>query len=383
MFPLPRREGLGEGEFLMRNIWAIAKKEFIQISRDRRTLALLIIMPLMQVMIYGYGINTDVKHLPTYVYDQDRSYLSRRLINAFTQSDYFTVKTQATSLAQVYSALDKGLAQSVIVIPPDFAANLVKKKTAQVQLLIDGTDSTPANVALNSSQAIINAFMQNEKLIPVAVLPIDFRPRLWYNPDLKSTYFMLPGLIGLVLQFLVPMITATAIVREKERGNIEQLLVTPIKPYELILGKIIPYIFVGIFIATSIITTMHLLFVVPIHGSIVTLFFLTLVYLVVCLGIGLWASTVADNQQQASQIVMFFAMPSILLSGFIFPRESMPIWVRDISYLIPMTYFLKIVRGIILKGMGFFDLIDQVWPLLLMAALVIFFSIKRFSKRMA
>ena len=367
----------------MRSIWAIAYKEFIHVLRDRRTLSLLIIMPMMQLMIYGYGINTDVKHLPTYVYDQDRSYLSRRLISAFTQSDYFTVKKQASSLQQVYAALDKGLAQSVLVIPPDFAANIIKKKTAQVQLLIDGTDSTPANVALNSSQAIINAFMQTEKLIPVQVFPIDFRPRLWYNPDLKSTYFMLPGLIGLVLQFLIPMITATAIVREKERGNIEQLLVTPIKPYQLIVGKIIPYIVIGIIIATSIITTMHLLFVVPIHGSILTLFLLTLVYLVVCLGIGLWASTVADNQQQASQIVMFFAMPSILLSGFIFPRESMPVWVQGISYFIPMTYFLKIVRGIILKGMGFYDLIDQVWPLLLMAFLVIILSIRRFSKRMA
>ena len=367
----------------MRSIWAIAKKEFIQISRDRRTLTLLIIMPMMQLMIYGYGINTDVKHLPTYVYDQDRSYLSRRLINAFTQSDYFTVKIQATSLPQVYSALDKGLAQSVLVIPPDFAANLVKKKTAQVQLLIDGTDSTPANVALNSSQAIINAFMQNEKLIPVQVLPIDFRPRLWYNPDLKSTYFMLPGLIGLVLQFLVPMITATAIVREKERGNIEQLLVTPIKPYELILGKIIPYIVIGVFIASSIITTMHLLFVVPIHGSVVTLFFLTLDLFDRMLGdriVGL-----DRGGQSAASLtnrhVLCHAFD--LAFGFIFPRESMPIWVRDISYFIPMTYFLKIVRGIILKGMGFFDLIDQVWPLLLMAFLVIIFSIRRFSKRMA
>ena len=339
-------------------------------------------MPVMQLMIYGYGINTDVKHLPVYVYDQDRSYLSRRLINAFTQSDYFTVKVQASSLSQAYSALDRGLAQSVLVIPPDFTANLLKKKMTQIQLLIDGTDSTPANVALDASQAIVNAFMQNEKLIPIQVSPIDFRPRLWYNPDLKSTYFMLPGLIGLVLQFLVPMITATAIVREKERGNIEQLIVTPIKPYELILGKIIPYIVVGIIISVSIITIMHYLFMVPIHGSVITLFFLTLIYLIVCLGIGLWASTVADNQQQASQIVMLLAMPSILLSGFIFPRETMPFWVREISNLIPMTYFLTIVRGVILKGLGFFDLIDQVWPLLLMAVLVIVFSIRRFAKRM-
>jgi ABC-2 type transport system permease protein len=367
----------------MRNIRAIAYKEVIHILRDRRTLMLIILMPMMQLMIYGYGINTDVKHLPTYVYDQDRTYLSRQLIDAFTQSDYFTVKTQATSLSQVYAALDKGLAQSALVIPPHFTGDLLKKKGAQVQLLIDGTDSTPANVALNSSQAIVSAFMQNQGLVPIQVSPIDFRPRLWYNPDLKSTYFMLPGLVGLVLQFLVPMITASAIVREKERGNIEQLLVTPIKPYELILGKILPYIAIGVIIAASIITTMHFLFVVPIHGSVVTLFFMTLVYLTVCLGIGLWASTIADNQQQASQIVMFFAMPSILLSGFIFPREAMPVWVKDIGYFIPMTYFLKIVRGIILKGLGFFDLIDQVWPLFLMAVLVIVFSIRRFSKRMA
>ncbi len=367
----------------MNIIRAIAFKEIIHILRDRRTLMLIILMPMMQLMIYGYGVNTDVKHLPTYVYDQDRTYLSRRLVDAFTQSDYFTVKTQATSLAQVYSALDKGLAQSALVIPPNFTGDLLKKKGAQVQLLIDGTDSTPANVALNSSQAIVSAFMQNQGLVPVQVSPIDFRPRLWYNPDLKSTYFMLPGLVGLVLQFLVPMITASAIVREKERGNIEQLLVTPIKPHELILGKILPYIGIGVIIAGSIITIMHFLFVVPIHGSVVTLFFMTLVYLTVCLGIGLWASTIADNQQQASQIVMFFAMPSILLSGFIFPREAMPVWVKDIGYFIPMTYFLKIVRGVILKGLGFFDLIDQVWPLFLMAVLVIVFSIRRFSKRMA
>ena len=367
----------------MRNIKAIAIKEFIQVSRDRRTLMMLFIIPMMQLMIYGYGINTDVKHLPTYVYDQDRTYLSRRLVDSFTQSDYFMVKKQSTSLSQGYSALDKGLAQAVLIIPPNFTGDLLKKKGVQVQLLIDGTDSTPATVALNSAQAIISAFMQTQGLVPIQISPIDFRPRLWYNPDLKSTYFMLPGLIGLVLQFLIPMITATAIVREKERGNIEQLLVTPIKPYELILGKIIPYIAIGIIIATSIITTMHYLFVVPIHGSIITLFFLTLVFLIVCLGIGLWASTVADNQQQASQMVMFFAMPSILLSGFIFPLAAMPTWVRDISYLIPMTYFLKIVRGIILKGLGFFDLIDQVWPLMLMAVLVIVFSIRRFSKRMA
>lgn len=367
----------------MQNILAIIYKEVIHILRDRKTLMMVILMPVMQVMIYGVGVNTDVRHLRTYVYDQDQSYLSRRLVNAFVQSDYFKIEKKVFSLDEVKEGLDKGRASAAVIIPVGFAADILKKKGTTLQMLIDGTDSTPANVALNSSQAIVSAFMQEQGLIQVPVLPVDFRPRLWYNPDLKSTFFMLPGLIALVLQLIVPMITATAIVREKERGNIEQLLVTPIKPYELILGKIIPYVAIGVIIAATILLAMHWMFQVPIRGSILTLFVLTLVYLVVCLGIGLWASTISDNQQQASQIVMFFAMPSILLSGFIFPQETMPMWVQSIGHCIPMTYFLKIVRGIILKGMGFMDLLDQVWPLLVMAAVVIIFSINRFGKRIA
>lgn len=366
----------------MRNIKAISIKEVIHIMRDRRTLMMVIFMPLMQVLIYGFGINTDVKHLSTYVYDQDRTYLSRRLIASFEHSDYFRVMNKSNDIHDVRQALDKGKAQVGLVIPPNFSADVLKRKTAELQMLIDGTDSTPANVAMNSSQAIISNFMQAEGLVTVNMLPIDFRPRLWYNPDLKSTFFMLPGLIALVLHLIVPMVTANAIVREKEQGNIEQLLVTPIKPYELIIGKILPYIGVGLIISVSIILAIHFIFQVPIRGNLIDLFLLTLLYLVVCLGIGLWASTIAQNQQQASQIVMFFAMPSILLSGFIFPRETMPLWVHHIGYFLPMTYFLKIVRGILLKGMALIDLLAHVWPLLLMAAVVIVFSINRFSKRM-
>ncbi len=367
----------------MRNIKAVAFKEIIHIFRDKRTLMLVILMPIMQVMIYGYGVDTDVKHLRTYVYDQDRTYLSRRLTDAFVQSDYFAIKKKVDRLDDLYKALDKGQAQTALVIPVGFTADALKHKPVNVQMLIDGTDSTPANVALNSSQAIVSSFMQTEGLVPVKIFPIDFRPRLWYNPDLKSTFFMLPGLIGLVLQLIVPMITATAIVREKEHGNIEQLLVSPIKPFELIIGKIVPYIFLGIVIASSIVVAAHFIFHVPIRGSLFDLFLMTLVYLTVCLGIGLWVSTVAGNQQQASQMVMFFAMPSILLSGFIFPRETMPLLVHHIGYFIPLTYFLKIVRGIILKGTGIFDLMDQVWPLIVMAIVVIILSIQRFGKRIA
>lgn len=366
----------------MRNIKAIGLKEIIHILRDRRTLMMVVMMPLLQVIIYGYGVNTDVKHLRTYVYDQDKTYFSRRLVQSFEASGYFEIKKSATSLREVSLGLDQGHAQTALIIPPSFTADALKGKAVSVQMLIDGTDSSPANVALNSSQAIITNFMQKEGLVPIKVAPIDFRPRLWYNPDLKSTFFMLPGLIGLVLQLIIPMLTANAIVREKERGNIEQLLVTPIKPFELIIGKVLPYIAIGLVISTTIILSITLMFGVPIRGDVLTLYFCILLYLIVTLGIGLWASTIADNQNQAAQIVMFFAMPSILLSGFIFPRETMPMWVHHLGYLLPMTYFLKIVRGIILKGMGIIELWDQLLPLTVMAFIVIIYSIHRFGKRM-
>ena len=367
----------------MRNIKAIAIKEFLQALRDRRTLGLVVVMPFLQLMIYGYAINTDVKHLATVVYDEHQTPLSRRLINAFEQSAYFDVKRKVKDPKELYQALDKGKAKAGLLIAPNFSKDLLSGRGAKLQLLIDGTDSNPANVALSASQAIVSAFMQKEGLIPIQVAPIDFRPRLWYNPDLKSSFFMVPGLVGFLLQFLIPMITATAIVREKERGNIEQLLVTPIKPYELMVGKLIPYICIGIVISFIIITTAHFLFEVPIRGNPLTLFALTFLFLTVCLGVGLLTSTIAENQQQASQIIMFFASPSILLSGFIFPRETMPSFVYYLGNIIPLTYFLKIVRGVILKGLGFIDLWDQILPLLIMAAVIMGLSIFRFQKRLS
>lgn len=367
----------------MNNIRAIAIKEFIHIGRDRRLLGMIILMPLMQLMIYGFAINTDVKHLATVVYDQDQTYLTRRLVSAFEQSEYFDIKQQCQNPGQLYKALDRGKAKAGLMIPPDFTKNILSGRGVNLQMLIDGTDSNPANVALSASQAIVANFVQKEGLVPPVVSPVDFRPRLWYNPDLKSSYFMIPGLVGLVMQLFIPMITATAIVREKERGNIEQLLVTPIKSAELIIGKLIPYVVVGIVMYLLIIVTAQFMFHVPIRGNPVTLFLLTLLFLTVCLGIGLLASTVSENQQQASQIVMFFASPSILLSGFIFPRETMPAVVYYIGNCIPLTYFVRIIRGVTLKGTGLMDLWGDILPLLVMGAVILYFSITRFHKRLS
>jgi drug efflux transport system permease protein len=366
----------------MQRLRAVLWKEALHILRDPRTLMLIVMMPAMQLTIYGYAINTDVKHIRTALYDEDKSPLSRRLVQAFEQSSYFDFEEKAQTQAELHHLLEKGDAKTALHIPPDFAKDLLAGRNARLQLLIDGSDSNPANAALNTSQSIVMAFMQREGLVPVAVTPIDFRPRLWYNPDLKSVYFMVPGLVGLLLQVLIPMITATAIVREKERGNIEQLLVTPIKRYELMLGKLIPYVGIGLIIAMLIVAAARVLFAVPIRGNFLTLLFTSFLFLSVCLGVGLFASTVADNQQQAAQMVMFLIPPSILLSGFIFPRETMPRPIYYLSFGIPLTYYLTIIRGIILKGLGLIDLWKQILPLFGMAVGVLTLSVLKFRKRL-
>jgi len=367
----------------MHRIWAILWKEFIQLFRDPKTLGLIVFMPVMQLMIYGYGINTDVKHMSTIVFNEDQSPLSRRLVQALEQSAYFDVVYVAQSEQEIRVALDRGKVKAGLHIPPDFARKLLSGIGAQLQMLIDGTDSNPANTAMNTSVAVVNNFLQKEGLVGVTVSPIEFRPRMWYNPDLKSSYFLVPGVVGLLLMLLIPMITSSAVVREKERGNLEQLLVTPIRPYELIIGKLIPYMLVGLVIATTVLTTARFLFHLPLRGSPLLLFCLTGLYLMVCLGLGLLASTVADNQMQASQMIMFFAAPSILLSGFFFPRETMPKPIYLLGNIIPLTFFLRIIRGITLKGLHLADLWPEVGVLALMATVVLTLSVLKFHKRLS
>jgi len=367
----------------MFRIKAVAWKEYLHIIRDKRTLVMIILMPLIQLVLYGYAINTDVKHMATAVYDEDQTYFSRRLIEAFRESAYFDIDERIQSPEAMRRLLDRGKVVVGLHIPPNFTKDVLAGRSADLQLVIDGTDSNPANAALNTSRAVVAAFLEKEGLVPVEVVPINFKPRMWYNPDLKSSFFMVPGVVGFLLQLLIPMITASAVVREKERGNIEQLLVTPLKPYELMIGKLIPYLVIGSVIGITIIGAAHFLFQIPVRGNPITLFVLTQLFLLVCLGIGLFASTVAQNQQQAIQVVMFIAPPSFLLSGFFFPRETMPLPIYYLSEFIPLTYYLKIVRGIVLKGLGYAALWDQTWPLLLMAIVILTVSIKKFHKRLS
>ncbi len=361
---------------------AVIRKEFTHLIRDVRTLMLISLLPLMELVIYGYAINTDVKHMSTVLFDEDHSAMSRRLVDAFEQSNYFDIRHVVQSPTDMRLALDRGWAKVALHIPPEFSKQALAGQQAKVQMIIDGTDSNPANTAMNTSQAIANNFIQQEGLVPVQVTPIDFRPRLWYNPDLKSSFFMIPGLVGLLIQLLIPMSTANAVVREKEHGNFEQLLVTPIKPYEFMVGKLVPYIAVGVFMGISVLGAAYFLFQVPIRGSIFTLFTLTVLFIIVCLGLGLLISTVADNQQQAGQMVILLSVPSVLLSGFVFPIETIPFPISYLSYILPLTYYLQIVRGIILKGIGFMDLWTQTLPLIFMAIFVMTVSSMKLRKRL-
>lgn len=367
----------------MDRLRAIMWKEFKQILRDKKTLMIIVLMPIFQLILYGYAISTDTKHMVTAVYDEDSTSLSRRFIDSFEQSAYFDIEYRVNSEKEIESLLDRGKVKTALHIPPDFSKKLYSKRSAKVQMLIDGTDSNPANTAVNTGTLITAEFARRRGFVPPVINPIEFRPRLWYNPDLKSSFFMVPGLVGLILQILIPMVTATSIVREKELGNIEQLLVTPVKAYEVMVGKIIPYILIGMVIVVFILSAAYFLFQIPIKGNLLFLFFCSFVFLVGCLGIGMFWSTVSENQFQATQYVMMLAAPSILLSGFIFPRETMPLPIFLLGYLIPLTYFLEVIRGIVLKGVGFLELWPHLAPLVGLAVIVLLASIGKFRKRLA
>lgn len=358
----------------MKRLSAIIYKEFIQMRRDRPTLMMMILLPVIQLLLFGFAVNTDVKHLPTVVWDQSRSQVSREILAAFQNSQYFDLKYTAENYREVTAYLDSGRARVGIIFPPDFAQKLKRGEQAQLQVIIDASDPMTASSALSTSQ-----LLGQMKSPP----PIDVRVRAWYNPDLLSTNFMVPGLLGVILTIAMVLFTALAVVRERERGTLEQLIVTPIRPAELIIGKILPYIGVAFVMMTLALLAGVIVFQVPINGSIGLLYLLSLLFMLSCLGIGILISTVARNQRQAMQMAFFFIFPSILLSGFVFPREAMPPFFYALGYLIPTTYFLQILRGIILKGIGITYLWEQVISLLIFGLLVNLISIIRFRKSLS
>lgn len=368
---------------------AIIVKEFLHIRRDKASLGIALIMPIAMLLIFGYVVNMDVEHLPTGVWDQSHSKESRELVKNFTNTLYFDHVYDVDGFSQMQTLMDQGKIRVGLVIPPDYATNLQSGTPTKIQVIVDGADPNAARTALANSQLISQykaIQIQQTNLASQGLgqltLPLEAEVRVLYNPNMKSLIFNVPALIGLIMQNVTALLTAFALVRERERGTMEQLIVTPIKPSELILGKLIPYVFVGIFSFSIVLATGILWFQVPVKGSLLLLILLSLLFLITTLAIGIVISTVAKTQLQAMQMSFAIILPSVLLSGFIFPRETMPTVIQWASGLIPLTYFLEILRGIFLKGIGLAELWKQTLSLSIFTLVLCFIAMKRFHKKL-
>lgn len=360
----------------MKKIAAVAAKEFRQVSRDPLTLAMLLGIPAMMLLLYGFALNFDVRHVGLAVEDRDKSASSRALVASFVESTYFDVVRDLPPGADAARLFERREAKGVLVIPEGYAREIAAGRRGTVQLLLDGADATTASTVLGYASAIA---AEAGAHLPA---PIDWRPRVWYNPDLESTQFLVPGLVGFILMLTAVVSMAISVVREKERGTMEQLRVTSLRPAELVVGKVLPYLLISLAAAVVIFATARVLFDVSVRGPYLDLFLATLVYLLGALGWGLLVSSVSSNQAMAFQLGTISSMlPAIFLSGFIFPIRSMPLVLQAITYVVPARYYLIIVRGIVLKGQGLSAYLEDLLYLLLFGAIVLGLAWLRLVKR--
>lgn len=370
---------------MFKGFYAIMYKESRHILRDPRTLFLMLLVPSIQLTVFGYAINLDVKNIPTVVLNLDGRVPSLQVLDDFRNSGYFHIVRAAHSDAELIHAIVRGDVSVGIKIPPNFTDALARGLPTQVQILIDGSNSTVAMQALNVGNAIalrrsLTLLAQEVGVSGLETPPIEARPRVLFNPDMRTANFMVPGLVGIILQLVTMLLTAFAIVREKEMGTLEQLMVTPVSRLALILGKLIPYGIVGLVETGSVVLLMRFLFQVPIAGSVLLLAALAILFVFTALGLGLLISTFASNQIQALQVAFLVILPSVLLSGFIFPQESMPYPIYLIGQFVPVTYFIRILRGIILRGAGWEDLWHNAVILVIVGAVVLTLATLRFRK---
>ncbi len=371
-----------------RRLFAVIRKEVIQILRDRRTLISVITLPIVQLMLYGY-LSNDITHIATAVFDESHTLESRTLLNAFTNTTYVDLDYYTSTFDQVRRLIDGGQAKIGIWIPPDYASRLRSGRTAQVEVIVDASEPTSARTVLGiaseigqelSTQLVIQQTQRLTGGAPSA-LPIDVRARAWYNPTLENVNFLVPGTIAIVLMFVTTFQAIIVIVRERELGTMEQLVVTPITALELMLGKVIPLVGLGYVQITLTLFLASAWFHVPIKGSLLLLYAMSLVFFFSTLGIGALVSTVSKTFQQAAQMTQLILLPGILLSGFIFPRESLPRALQILGSIMPLTYFVTIIRGIMIKGVGFPDLWRQIVPMMVIGIVVFAAAISRFQKR--
>lgn len=372
----------------MRRFRALIKKEMTHMLRDPRTLVFIFLMPIMQLVLLGFVNNTDIRNVPTVIFNQDNSSASRALLDSFNSTGYFSFDYAVYSQVEVNDLIDSGKASVGIIIPPDYGTNLATGKTADVLVLLDGANPTVAGSVLSAAALVGQAHgasVRTKQLSlrgPVGGVasPVDIRTRVLYNPDLLSSYNIVPGLVAMILFQTATSLTALAIVKERERGTIEQLIVTPIRSWELIIAKIIPYILVSFANTILIMAVGTFLFGVPLRGSLVLLFSLVGLYLLPTLGLGLLISTAARTQQQAQLMTMPIMLPSMLLSGVFFPTSSLPIFLQMVGNLLPLTYFVYILRSIVVKGVGLNMIMPQVIALTVFAILLLGLAARRFQK---
>jgi ABC-2 type transport system permease protein len=362
---------------------AVFRKELTQMLRDRITLILAIGVPVFQLILFG-TIDMIAKNIPTVVFDQSRTQESRRLIEQFTATSYMKLIDQAQSRAELQQAIVSGRAQVAIEIPPDYARDLASGRDADVLVLIDGSDSTVASQVLAAANGVVLRNAIHDLIERSGRRPrIDVHPTMMFNPDLRSANLLIPGLIGIILVFSGTILSAFAIVRERERGTLEQLMVTPVSPMAVVVGKILPYLGVAYVTLTIVVLLMRFLFRVPFNGSLTLLLTLSSVYLLALLSFGLLISSRAKSQIEAMQMAMAIMLPSVLLSGYMFPLPSLPLGLRMISYVLPATHFIKIARGIVIRGASFADLWEPVLALLAISTVLIAGSARAFKKTVA
>lgn len=369
----------------------IVRKEFQQFKRDPKMFGVILIAPMIQLIFLGYAATFDLKVINTIIFDQDKSETSRNLIRSFEGSGYFSINKYCDNYNEVESEIDLGNTTVAIVIGKEFEKNFQRGVQTKIQTIFNGSDGNSANIAAGYVTGVVANFSKNileERLTKfagknISLIQIIPESRIWYNPTLQTRIFMVPAIVGLLLSIITLLLTSLAIVKEKEIGTLEQLVVTPIKPHQLILGKLIPFVllgFVAVFVALS---AMYLIFGIGVRGSVIFLLISSFFYIFSTLGLGLLVSTISRTQQQAMMIAIFgVMMPMVYLSGFTFPLENMPEIIQWISYVIPLRYFLVIIRGVILKGIGFEDLWGEVLILFLMGIAILFLSTLRFKKKL-
>jgi ABC-2 type transport system permease protein len=369
---------------------SIIRKEFIQILRDPRTLTLVLVIPIMQLFLLGYAATNDIREVPLVVFDQDRGPAARELLEAYRASDYFLVAYDVPTEQELTDLIDGGEARVGLIIPPDYTEQLRSGGVGQVVFVIDGSDPTVASTALSSAQLvgqslstqIIAERLASRGQAPSTTAPVDVHTQVWYNPDLLSTYYMIPGVIGMILFALTSILTATAIVRERERGTIEQLIVTPIRSWELVVGKMLPYVILALLNTLEVLALGYYWFKVPIRSELWIILLLSSLFLMTSLGIGLLASTFANTQQEAMLLVWMTLLPAIFLSGFFFPIQSMPQVLQFISYFLPLRYYLTIIRSLMLKENGLIGLQDEIIALMIFGVAFMSIASLRFKKRL-